>query len=283
MTEPRTVTAELTYIARPSHEDRLFRFRHQPGVSATRERNFGYETRQAEVENLRGREDVLGRWSLDEHGFRFFKRATRCERFTSEEEIRGSYYEECEGLMRELTGAKRVVFFDHTVRRRIPGITEDVPGKRQPAAQVHIDQTPGAALARLRRHLDPEEADEVIQQGKRWQIVNLWRPIGHAAYDWPLALCAYGSVDRERDLLPITLKYPDRDGETFGIVFNAKHEWKYMRGMTPEEGVLIKCFDSIQDGTVAAFTPHTAFDDPSMPPDAPPRESIELRALVFYD
>lgn len=228
MTEPRTVTAELTYIARPTHEDRLFRFRHQPGVPATRERNFGYETRQVEVENLRGREDVLERLSLDEHGFRFFERATRCERFTSEEEIRGSYYEECEGLMRELTGAKKVMFFDHSpcslmsvcdgnpfetslrvalaVRRRIPGITEDVPEKRQPAAQVHIDQTPSAALARLRRHLDPEEAEEVIRQGKRWQIVNLWRPIGHAAYDWPLALCAYGSVDRERDLLPITLK-----------------------------------------------------------------------------
>jgi hypothetical protein len=42
-------------------------------------------------------------------------------------------------------------------------------------------------------------------------------------------------------------------------------------------------FDSVQDGSVAVLTPHTAFEDPSTPKDAPLRESIELRALVFYD
>lgn len=42
-------------------------------------------------------------------------------------------------------------------------------------------------------------------------------------------------------------------------------------------------YDSIEDGSVAVLTPHTAFVDPTTPPDAPLRESIELRALVFYD
>lgn len=42
-------------------------------------------------------------------------------------------------------------------------------------------------------------------------------------------------------------------------------------------------FDSVQDGSVAVFTPHTGFQDPNSPVGAPPRESIELRALVFYD
>lgn len=45
----------------------------------------------------------------------------------------------------------------------------------------------------------------------------------------------------------------------------------------------VPSFDSIQDGSVAAFTPHTAFADPTTPPGTPLRESIELRALVFYD
>jgi len=42
-------------------------------------------------------------------------------------------------------------------------------------------------------------------------------------------------------------------------------------------------FDSVQDGSVAVFTPHTAFQDPTTSQNAPLRESIELRALVFYD
>lgn len=46
---------------------------------------------------------------------------------------------------------------------------------------------------------------------------------------------------------------------------------------------IVDSFDSVQDGSVAVFTPHTAFQDPTTPEDAPPRESIELRALVFYD
>ena len=51
------------------------------------------------------------------------------------------------------------------------------------------------------------------------------------------------------------------------------------RGLVVE--LLLKCFDSNTDGR-ARFAPHTAFVDPTTPPDAPPRESIELRTLVFH-
>ena len=148
----------------------------------------------------------------------------------------------------------------------------------------------------MRRHL-PEEAEERLK--KRFQLINLWRPISHVAYDWPLALCDFRSVNPGRDTFPVSLIYPDRAGETMGVQYSPDYKWKYFYGMTPEEIVLIKwsvlsssflcCFsqmcsyDSLQDGSVALFTPHTAFEDPNTPPDAPLRESIELRALVFYD
>jgi hypothetical protein len=38
----------------------------------------------------------------------------------------------------------------------------------------------------------------------------------------------------------MALIYPDREGETYGVQFNPEHKWKYMKGMTPEEIVLIK-------------------------------------------
>ncbi|KAG5653941.1 hypothetical protein H0H81_009298, partial [Sphagnurus paluster] len=95
-------------------------------------------------------------------------------------------------------------------------------------------------------------------------------------------LCDYRSVTPE-DTFPVTKIYPKFKGETLGVQYNPSQEWKFFHGVTPDEAILIKCFDSIEDGSVAVFTPHTAFEDPNTPTGTPPRQSIELRALVFYD
>jgi hypothetical protein len=124
------------------------------------------------------------------------------------------------------------------IRRRRPGEPDDSPQKRQPVALAHVDQTTASAIARVHRHLPPEEAPSLLR--RRFQIINLWRPISHAAVDWPLALCDFRSVDVKNDLVPVALIYPDREGETFGVTHNPDHKWKYMKAMTPEEFVLIK-------------------------------------------
>ena len=67
--------------------------------------------------------------------------------------------------------------------------------KRQPASQVHIEQTPDSAAARVRRHLPA--ADVPVLLARRFQIINLWRPIGGEAWDWPLR-CATGAAPRPR-------------------------------------------------------------------------------------
>lgn len=104
---------------------------------------------------------------------------------------------------------------------------------------MHVDQTTESSTARVHRHV-PEDAEELVKH--RFQIINLWRPIGKPAWDWPLALCDYRSIDVERDLVPLTLKYPDRDGETLGVRHNPNHKWKYLKGMDPDEFVLIKWY-----------------------------------------
>jgi hypothetical protein len=124
------------------------------------------------------------------------------------------------------------------IRRRRPGEPDNSPQKRQPVSLVHVDQTTASAIACVHRHLPPEEAPSLLR--RRFQIINLWRPISHAAVDWPLALCDFRSVDVKNDLVPITLIYPDREGENFGLTHNPNHKWKYKRAMTPEEFVLIK-------------------------------------------
>jgi hypothetical protein len=83
------------------------------------------------------------------------------------------------------------------------------------------------------------------------------------------------------DLVAGDLVYRDRVGETYAITYNPSHRWFYFPQMQQNEVLLIKCFDSATDGK-ARFAAHTAFDDPTSPADAPSRESIELRTLIFY-
>jgi hypothetical protein len=65
------------------------------------------------------------------------------------------------------------------------------------------------------------------------------------------------------------------------VKYNPNHRWFYFPEMTTEEALLLKCYDSATDGRTR-FGPHTAFVDPTTPADAAPRESIEVRTLVFH-
>ena len=84
-----------------------------------------------------------------------------------------------------------------------------------------------------------------------------------------LALCDAQSLSEE-NLVASDLKYPDRTGETYSITYNPDQRYYYFPKLQPDEPVLIRC------------SAHTGFDDPNSPPDAPPRESLEVRTLVFF-
>ena len=81
--------------------------------------------------------------------------------------------------------------------------------------------------------------------------------------------------------MPADLVYRDRVGETFGFLYNPNHRWYYFPRLESHEAILLKCYDSKADGR-ARFSAHTSFDDPNSAPNAAPRESIEVRALVFW-
>jgi hypothetical protein len=102
---------------------------------------------------------------------------------------------------------------------------------------VHVDHTAESAVAHVHRHLPASDAPRLLKH--RFQIINLWRPIKHEAWNWPLTLCDYRSVDM-RDFVPTTLVYSDRTEETLGVKYNPNHKWKYLKGMDPDEFVLIK-------------------------------------------
>jgi hypothetical protein len=198
--------------------------------------------------------------------------------FYDDAEVRRIYYPVVEAFLAATLRADRVLIFDHTVRRRVEG-APDIrgAGPRQPATRVHVDQTVTSGANRVREHL-PDEAEALLNG--RVQVINLWRPIRGPVRDTPLAMLD-GTTVKEGDLVASDLIYPNRSGETYSVKYNPDHRWFYFPDMTPDEAILLKCYDSATDGRTR-FGPHTAFVDPTTPANAPPRESIELRTLVFH-
>ncbi|KAI1662910.1 hypothetical protein F4813DRAFT_342313 [Daldinia decipiens] len=234
------------------------------------------ESHPVHITDVSGREDEF---TLDKHGFQFYRHVAQEKDFLDDDHIKAVYYPETEQLLKDATGASKIFIFDHTIRRNPADQrgADGGPSLRGPVNRVHIDQTYSAALSRVPHHLPAEEAAELLKG--RVQIINVWRPIKTVLRD-PLAIAEANSVG-EAELVPIPLIYPNRKGETFAVRYAPGHRWYYKYGLTPEEVLFIKCFDSKTDGR-ARRVPHTAFVDPAIGPDVPKRESIEVRALVFH-
>jgi hypothetical protein len=214
--------------------------------------------------------------SLDRQGFVLLKHKTAVADYYNENQIASVCYPEAERVIKEATGATRVFVFDHIVRNEAMAAIKG-SGVKQPAGRMHNDYTAWSAPQRV-RDLMGDDAERLL--GHRYAIINLWRPIRGPLLRSPLALCDAQSLDAE-NLIASDLLYPDREGEIYAITYNPTQRYYYFPKMEADEVILIRCFDSAREGA-ARFSAHGAFDDPQTPLDAPPRESIEVRTLVFF-
>ena len=264
-----SIVAPLNFIEPMAEKPYSYNYQPPPGVPL---RNTTEETHQVTI--LDGRA-VNDRLSLEREGFVLLKRPTAAKDLYDEDEITRVYYPECERLIQEYTGAKRVHVFDHIVRNAARmGKGSTVKGY---AGRVHNDYTAWSAPQRV-RDLMGDEAEELLKH--HYAEINVWRPISGPLLSFPLALCDATTLAPE-NLVGSDLRYPDRTGETYAITYNPDQRWFYFPKMQTDEVILIRCFDSAREGA-KRFSAHGAFDDPSTPENAPPRESIETRALVFF-
>jgi hypothetical protein len=267
-----SVRAALSYVEPMSEKPRSLEYEPPPGVPRT---TAVYRDHTVTIRDVR---PVAFNLSLDREGFQLVGAPSGVSDFYDQAAVQTRYYSEIVSLLADLTGAFRVVVFDHTIRRRIPGAPDRTSGiPRQPVPRVHNDYTVKSAPQRVRDLLGADAGD--LLRG-RFSVINVWRPIRGPIQDAPLAVADARSIDGG-DLVATDLIYPDRTGEIYYVKFNPAHRWFYAPAMRQDEVMLIKCFDSAQDGR-ARFVPHSAFVDPTTPADALPRESIELRTLVFY-
>ena len=142
---------------------------------------------------------------------------------------------------------------------------------------MHNDYTAWSAPQRV-RDLMGDEAEELLRH--RYAEINLWRPIRGPLLRSPLALCDAQTLSEE-NLVGSDCAIPTAPARPMRVTYNPGQRWYYFPRMMPDEVVLIRCFDLARSGA-ARFSAHGAFDDPNTPAAAPPRESIETRALVFF-
>jgi hypothetical protein len=244
------------------------------GPNNIRRRKTGtHELKQVAVRNGRLLADRL---SLDEQGFVFVEHNTKVSDFFDPTQLESVYYPEVEQLIKGASGASRVAIFDHTLRS---GDEEERETRliREPVLSAHNDYTEWSGPNRVREIL-PNEAESLL--ARRFAIIQVWRAIDQPIQSNPLAVADAKSVEME-DLIVAERRYPHRVGQTYRLKYNPKHRWFYFPEMRREEALVFKVYDSEKDGR-ARFTPHTSFADPASPPNAPSRQSIEVRALAFF-
>lgn len=214
-------------------------------------------------------------FALDEHGFQLVSHRTSVAEVFDAKERETTYERECRDLVIAATGASRAHCFDHTLRSSDPARRAE-KRVREPTSVIHNDYTPRSGPQRV-RDLMGDEADALLD--KPFAIVNVWRPL-RPVRTFPLALCDARTV-ADGDLVAAERRAKDRIGELFMVRYGPQQQWYYFPDMTESEVLLIKTFDSRDDGR-ARWCVHTALVSAAFPADAPPRESIETRVFAFF-
>jgi len=264
------IEAPVNYLANSGERPVVYLYEPPAGVPIRSGRT---TTHWMRIRNGRLAADGL---ALDRQGFAFVRHQTQVANFYDPQEVTRVYYPEVEQILKQVTGAVRVEVFDHNVRCLLMAKNGE-NGAREPVKFAHNDYTLTSGPQRV-RDLLPCEADELLQH--RFAEINVWRPIRGPVEESPLAVCDAASMTLQ-DFAATDLKYRDRTGEVYSVLFNPNHRWFYFPRMQRDEALLLKCYDSAADGR-AQFTAHTGIDDPTSASDAAPRESIEVRSLIFF-
>ena len=219
---------------------------------------------------------IRDKLTLEDEGFMLASHETRMRDFLDSDELRRVYYPEIERLVKRESGAKRVVIFDHTIRSGDPARQASLK-LREPVKVAHNDYTERSGPQRV-RDLLPDEAEDLLKH--RVAIIQVWQPIGRPVERDPLAICDAQSIG-PNDLITAERRHPNRIGEIYHLAHGPGQRWYYFPDLPPDNAIVFKCYDSMTDGR-SRFTAHTSFDDPTTRPNAPPRESIEMRTLAFF-
>lgn len=263
------VATELTYVTRKIDRPGFYNYKPEPGAP-----DRAPETERVDVivDDARKHVDTL---DLDREGLAILPLETAATDLYDESQVKSIYLPEVERLVKAFTGATRVMAFDFNLRNR--DLAETHKHVQKPVTFAHNDYTHDSGPQRVRDLVGGDGAEALI--GRRFAVINVWKPIAGPVLKSPLAVCDASSMQAS-DFIETDLLYPDRNGEIYSVSHRPEHRWLYVSEMQASEAMLLKCYDSDESG-IARFTAHSAIEIPGSD-NLPTRESIEVRTLVFY-
>lgn len=268
--QSKQVQATLTYVSDKVTNPAIYNYRPDPNDPDRSPENENHNMTIADARNY------INELSLDREGLEIANISSNVTDYYDDEQVRSIYYPEIVKLVERATGASHVHIFDYNVRCQSYA-EQKTHGAQRPVRFVHNDYTVTSGPQRV-RDLMGDEADELLT--KRFAVINVWKPIVGPVQKMPLAVCDASTMEQS-DFVETALLYRDRQGEIYTVKHRPEHRWFYVSAMKTNEAMLLKCYDSENDGR-ARFTAYTAFEDPDSSADAPDRESIEVRTLAFF-
>ncbi len=236
---------------------------------------------------------------MDKLGVALAHCESRCENFYDSAEVERVFYPEMEKLLLEFyPGATDALVYNHDVfdKDYKGDRTEDQENKNPGvnanyAYIVHNDLNDNSGRVRCRelltknlrnfgreQHYTPEQAD--AKMSRRFLSINLAKPMETVRQN-PFVLCAWPSFADQPYITNYRI-YDDRVGETTRYTYRPNHEWYWFPQQKPTEVSMLKCYDSITDGSVSRWSFHSACIDPTAPDDAPCRRNVVVRSFVFF-
>lgn len=240
--------------------------------------NISREWRNTTFVDVRTR---LPELSFNKSGFTVRRLQSRMtyQDFDDDQKVWDVYFKELESHLREFLGAHEVKFFRYGIRKRhsdFPISTGKEYEFAQPTSIAHVDATLDSTKQEMTKQFGDRAPDLM---SRRFQWINVWKPLRGPNNDWPLCLCDASTLD-SHDAHPTDMVYPEYFTENLSLRFNPAQRWFFLSDHGADEIVIFKQSDS--DPAAACGVPHCSFENPSSAQNGIPRESIEARALVVY-
>ena len=236
---------------------------------------------------------------MDKLGVSLAHCESRCKNFYDAAEVERVFYVEIEKLLLEFfPGATDALVYNHDVfDKDYKGDRTEDQDNKNPGVNsnyayiVHNDLNDNSGRVRCRelltknlrnfgreQHYTAEQA--AAKMSRRFMSINLAKPMETVRQN-PFVLCAWPSFADQPYITNYRI-YDDRVGETTRFTYRPGHEWYWFPQQKPTEVSMLKCYDSVTDGSVSRWSFHSACIDPTAPDDAPCRKNVVVRAFIFF-
>ena len=224
---------------------------------------------------------------------------SKCQNFYDSAEVERVFYPEMEKLLLSFfPGATDALVYNHDVfDKDYQGDRTEDQANKNPGVNnfyaniVHNDLNDNSGRVRCRELLTKNlrnfgreqhytEAEADAKMSRRFMSINLAKPMETVQQN-PFVLCAWPSF-ADQPYITNYRVYDDRVGETTRFTYRPEHEWYWIPQQTSTEVSMLKCYDSVTDGSVSRWSFHTACVDPNAPEDAPCRKNVVVRSFVFF-